>query len=284
MKIESKPQTEFTRTVARYYDSKRKDFNFLLAQNDGLLHHHNGICAPETTFSPNMTEEEILQTLHQQENALVEFGMQFLGDVKPSMLGLDAGCGRGGSTFMIHKKFGVRLVGVNISPYQVKFAHDQAERLGVAGDIKFILGDLLAIPVEDGSFDFILACESTEHIPNLPKLFSEFSRVARPDCKLLIIAWCVNSDHAEALIIAEKLNTAYVASVHSRNEYLEGGSINGWELVEAVDLTPRTIPYWCLRERSVNKPGTESFMSYGFKSGALEYHLFKYQKTNNKKL
>lgn len=266
----------FTKKVAAYYDSKREDFNYLLAQ-DGLVHHHNGICSPDTIFPEDIPEDELLRIIHSQENALTDFAMGFLS-INSSMVGLDAGSGRGASSFMFSRRFGCSVIGINISPYQTKFATEKAQGLKINDRVQFIRGEMTNTPFAEDTFDFVWACESTEHVPKLEKIFGEFERITKLHAQLLIVAWCASSNHPDTPAITAKLNEAYVCSIHTKDEYLKSATTAGWQLTTSDDLTAQTVPYWELRSKSANKPGTESFMYRGFRTRALEYHLMKFEK------
>jgi geranyl diphosphate 2-C-methyltransferase len=270
-------RTEFLKEVARYYDSKKKDLNLLLAK-DKIVHHHSGICSPNSVF-PKMTEEKLLIELHRQENELTRRGMQYLGKIKPNMRGFDAGCGRGGSSFMIHQKFGCFIDGVTLSAYQAKFASRLAKELGVANHVRFYQGNMLETPFEEKIFDFVWACESTEHIPDLDEMFREFSRIIKHKGRLVIIAGCGIPKNPEGPKYIKRINDWFHIRIHSPEEYIQRISQYGWKLLNNVDLTSNTIPYWKLRSRSTHKTGVE-FLKDAYAVGALEYRLFAYQKKN----
>lgn len=269
--------SKFLKEVADYYDSKKKDLNLLLAK-DKIVHHHSGLCSPNAKF-PKMTEDELLKKLHRQEMKLTRRGIKYLGKIKPEMHGLDAGSGRGGSAFMIHEKFGCSIDGITISSYQAKFAAKIAKEKGAADKVRFHQGDMLKTPFKDNLFDFIWVCESSEHILDLKEMFQEFARIAKKDGLQIIIAWSGILDHPKGPFYAKKINTAYRTSIHSPEEYRRLAAENGWQLLEDVDLTPETTPYWKLRQSSANKTGTETLMYNAYKTGALQYHLFKYRRT-----
>lgn len=272
----SSKKSRFLKEVARYYDSKREDLNLLLAR-DKIVHHHSGICSSNSKF-PKMTEGELLEELHRQEMELTRRGIQYLDKIKPNMRGLDAGCGRGGSSFMIQEKFGCSLDGVSISSYQTEFASKVAQEKGVADRVRFHLGDMLKTPFKDSTFDFIWICESSEHVLDLADMFREFARITKKGGLLLIITWCGNPKHPKGSSYAKRINAAYRTSLHSPEEYSRLAAENGWKMLKNIDLTSETMPYWKLRQNSANKTGTESLMYGAYKCGALQYRLFKYRK------
>lgn len=270
-----KDREQFFQEVARYYDGQREDINLLLAEKDKVVHHHSGICKPNSTF-PEMSEEELIGELHRQETTLTLQGVEYLGVLRPEMKGLDAGCGRGGSSFLINRLYGCSVEGVSLSSYQVEFANQIGQELGVSDNVKFHEANMLELPFEHNSFDFIWACESTEHIPNLEEMFSEFRRVAKSGARLVIIGGCGNPEHPEGPEFIKGINEWYHILIHSPSEYLVAAEKTGWELIANVDLTPETIPYWHLRERSLHKTGVEKFVKC-YESGAGEYRLFAFE-------
>jgi len=263
--------------IAQLYDRKKEDLNFILSKSDGLVHHHNGICDPGTYFPDNLSQEEILGLLHQQETSLADFGISYLNNIDSSMLGLDAGCGRGGSAILINRRFNCFIKGLSLSEYQVEFASELVKRIGIDRKVSFELGDMCDTKFKDNSIDFIWACESTEHVDDLSKMFGEFHRITKPGSQLIIITWCKGTGESTEGIIG-KVNQAYVTNVHPVQEYEQSARDSNWQLENKVDLRPQTAAYWRLRERSVVQSGTEPFMSKGFTSGIIEYYLLKFNR------
>ena len=263
--------------IAQLYDRKKEDLNFVLSRSDGLVHHHNGICNPDITFPDNLSQEEIQSLLHQQETDLANFGVGYFDGIDSSMLGLDAGSGRGGSAILINQRFGCSVKGLNLSEYQVEFASKLVKRIGIDRKVSFYLGDMCDTKLESNSVDFIWACESTEHVDGLSKMFNEFYRITKPGSQLVIIAWCKGVVESTEDII-KRVNHAYVTNVHPVHEYEQTAKDSGWQLKDKVDLRSQTAAYWRFRKRSTVQSGTESFMSEGFTSGAIEYYLLKFKR------
>lgn len=88
---------------------------------------------------------------------------------------LDIACGAGYGTKALA---GVarRVVGVDVDDTAIRFAgrHD-----GGAGGHYFV-GDAMALPFADGSFDVVVSFETIEHLPNIPRYLAEIRRVLRP--------------------------------------------------------------------------------------------------------
>ena len=93
---------------------------------------------------------------------------------------LDVGCGIGGTSRYLAKKFpSAEVTGITISPEQQRRATDLAAERGIS-NAKFELCDALDMKYPDNSFDFVWACESGEHMPDKVKYIEEMTRVLKP--------------------------------------------------------------------------------------------------------
>lgn len=79
---------------------------------------------------------------------------------------LDLGCGTGALAFLLGKKAGVRVVGIDI--------RDTREF-----DIPFTVYDGRKLPFQDGSFDVVLISYVLHHTANAEEVLSEAKRVCR---------------------------------------------------------------------------------------------------------
>jgi SAM-dependent methyltransferase len=88
---------------------------------------------------------------------------------------LDAGCGVGyGTAFLAETAR--RAVGVDISPDAIAYAR---RRYG-AHNVRYEIGDLLALPFADHSFDVVCAFETVEHLSQPGQFVAEAARLLRP--------------------------------------------------------------------------------------------------------
>jgi len=78
----------------------------------------------------------------------------------------------------------IALTGIDQSPAMLEIARHRAERLGVAVDLR--LGDALALPFADASFDTVVCTFSLCEIPDVAQAISEMHRVLRPGGRLLL--------------------------------------------------------------------------------------------------
>jgi len=83
---------------------------------------------------------------------------------------LDVGCGVGGTTRHLARKFGATstVTGITLSPNQVKRAMELAVE-EETDNAKFTVMNALSMDFPDNSFDVVWACESGEHMPDKKK-------------------------------------------------------------------------------------------------------------------
>jgi len=72
------------------------------------------------------------------------------------------------------------IVGINVTPVQVEVARKRAEELGLADRLDLRTGSATSLPFEDGSFDRVVALESSVHFDTRQKFLDEAFRVLRP--------------------------------------------------------------------------------------------------------
>lgn len=108
---------------------------------------------------------------------------------------LDVGCGDGAHTIRLARR-GYAVVALDFSEYIL----DQARRNVAANHlehmVRFERGNLLNLPVADGTFDFVLCWGVLMHIPEVEKAISELARVVKPNGFLIISEvnmWSVES-------------------------------------------------------------------------------------------
>lgn len=69
---------------------------------------------------------------------------------------LDAGCGRGSSSIFLARRYGCKVVGVDIDPNLLASAYANARRNGVLDRVIFRFADINELPFEDNTFDGVL--------------------------------------------------------------------------------------------------------------------------------
>ncbi|MBE9045048.1 methyltransferase domain-containing protein [Pleurocapsales cyanobacterium LEGE 10410] len=162
---------------------------------------------------------------------------------------IDVGCGIGGSSRILAKDYGFDVVGVTISPQQVKRAQELTPE-GVSA--KFKVDDAMALSFPDASFDVVWSVEAGPHMPDKAVFARELLRVLKPGGILVVADWNQRDDRTVPLNFWEKpvmkqlldqWSHPAFSSIEGFAELLtETGLVEG-EVVTA-DWTQETLPSW----------------------------------------
>ena len=123
---------------------------------------------------------------------------------------LDVGCGIGGTSRYLAKKFPeAQVTGITISEEQIARATALASERGIP-NAKFELVDALNMKFADDSFDLVWACESGEHMPDKEKYVQEMARVLKPGGRIAIATWCQREEGDKPFTPKERATLDYL--------------------------------------------------------------------------
>lgn len=266
--------TKYQKSVAEYWNKEKDPVNIRLGEVSGTFHHHYGIGDVDWSVldgPADTREERMIKEMHRLEAAQAEFLLDQLGPLGEGDRILDAGSGRGGTSFLANLRFGCQVDGISISEEQVKFANNQAQQRGVADKVAFNFRNMLDNRFPDATFQAIWNNESTMYV-DLHELFAEHSRVLKQGGRYVTITGCYNDVHGRQPSRAvSQIDAHYICDIHPRSEYFAAMSANNLVPISVVDLTAATIPYWELRAQSEVATGVESPFLTAYKEGSFHY-------------
>ncbi len=268
-------RSDYQKSVASYWNNEKDPVNLLLGDVDGLYHHHYGIGDYDQSVleGPEDTRDDrIITEMHRLETAQAKILLDHFGDISPADRLLDAGCGRGGTSFMAHQRFGCQTDGVSISEQQVEFANDQARQRGVADKVRFHFRNMLDTGFETGSHRGIWNNESTMYV-DLFQLFAEFSRLLEYGGRYVCITGCYNDVTGGRSKAVSRIDEHYICNIHPRSDYFKALAANNLVPIDVIDLTSHTIPYWELRAKSSVATGIEDPFLTAYREGSFHYLL-----------
>lgn len=154
---------------------------------------------------------------------------------------LDVGCGRGGPTVQFADRFGVPVAGIDLVPYNVARARENASAL--AGEVSFVLGDATTLPFDQGSFAACTAIDSIVYLPDRPAAFREIADVLRPGGMLVLSDLLTKSSQtAEQRDRVASFATAWDMPVPDTvSTYRERLAETGFSVVEQDDITANSV-------------------------------------------
>jgi len=166
---------------------------------------------------------------------------------------LDVGCGFGGSSRMLARRFPeAEVVGVTLSPAQVRRGKELAAEQGLT-NVDFIVQDALKLSeaFEGGGFDLVWACESGEHMPDKALYVEEMARMLAPGGNLVVACWCQREETPEApfseeereelRFLCEEWAHPYFISIQEFERLMTGAGLEG---TRGDDWTYPTLPSW----------------------------------------
>jgi len=107
-------------------------------------------------------------------------------ELSPGKRLLDIACGSGGPALRIAARSGCTLVGLDVHEQAISTAKTLASEQGLEPRVDFRVMDAAGpLPFPDATFDAITCIDAINHLPDRPRVLSEWARVLKPGGKLL---------------------------------------------------------------------------------------------------
>jgi geranyl diphosphate 2-C-methyltransferase len=270
------PASPYQGEIARYWDQEARPVNLRLGDVDGLYHHHYGIGEVDRTALGDAGDgdygKRLIAELHRLESAQTHLLLDHLGPVERTDTLVDAGCGRGGSMVMAHRRFACAVEGLTLSAKQADFANKRARELGIDDHVRARVCNMLDMPFATGQAAASWNNESSMYV-DLHDLFAEHARVLGVGGRYVTITGCWNPRHGQPSKWVSRINAHFECNIHSRREYLRAMADNRLVPAAVVDLTAATLPYWELRATSSLVTGIEEAFIESYRDGSFQYLL-----------
>lgn len=188
---------------------------------------------------------------------------------------VDVGCGIGGSSRYLARKYGANCQGITLSPVQAQRAQQLADAQGLNGKVSFEVADALNQPFPDGKFDLVWSMESGEHMPDKEKFVNELVRVAAPGGRIIIVTWChrdlapsEKSLRQEEKDLLNKIcNAYYLPAWCSTADYVKLLESLSMEDINSADWSDYVAPFWpAVIKSALTWKGITSLLRSGWKT------------------
>ena len=154
----------------------------------------------------------------------------------PSARVLDAGCGLGGSSFMMASEFGFQVTGMDLSNNMLDIAMEKLATHGLEGRVELVNCDCSEIPAS-GSYDAVYSRDVFLHIHDKAKLFTALYGALVEGGRLLFTDYCCGEKPWPADFQEYVEDRNYC--LHTVDEYARLVEAAGFAEVMAEDLTSR---------------------------------------------
>lgn len=160
-----------------YYEKSKWGYNFLLWGSK-----HFGFY-PENIKVSEKEAQLLMQNLIGEKLSLSD-----------SMRVLDAGCGQGVVAVYLSQKFGCKIEGITVVPFEIEEARLLAEKYNVSDKVRFYFMDYSNMEFKNNSFHAIYTIESLSHSVDIRKTLKEFYRVLKKGGKIALFEYTIAED------------------------------------------------------------------------------------------
>jgi SAM-dependent methyltransferase len=162
---------------------------------------------------------------------------------------LDLGSGAGIDAFVARRLVGEggRVIGVDMTEAMIGRARANAAKLGY-DNVEFRLGEIEALPVEDGAVDVVISNCVLNLVPDKAKAFAETFRVLRSGGHFCVSDIVATGPLPEGIQNAAALYVGCVAGASPQADYLRIIREAGFEDVRIAEHKPIALPDESLRD------------------------------------
>lgn len=193
---------------------------------------------------------------------------------------VDVGCGIGGSSRHIARKYGSKGSGITLSPVQAARANAISAEQGLGERLSFEVADALQMPFADGEFDLAWSLESGEHMPDKARFVGELARVTAPGGRVLIVTWChrvlkpgeTALQPSEQALLDRICEAYYLPQWCSVADYERIMKAEGLQDIKTDDWSEAVSPFWtAVIQSALSAKGVAGLFSAGWTTikGAL---------------
>ncbi|WP_208405049.1 class I SAM-dependent methyltransferase [Sphingobium vermicomposti] len=155
----------------------------------------------------------------------------------------DIGCGYGATAADLMSRHDVSIAGLTLSAAQQRVASGRGHRFTC------LLRDWMDNGLETGAYDRAYAIESSEHMVDKARFFTEARRILRPGGKLVVCAWLegegVSPWQARHLLLPI-CREGRLPSMGSRADYVDLAASAGFVLADYQDISRQVRRTWSI--------------------------------------
>lgn len=173
--------------------------------------------------------------------------------VRPGDRVLDLGCGGGRHAFELYRR-GANVVALDQNAEDLAAVDGMFKAMAAEGEApegataQTVKGDALDLPFDDNTFDFVIAAEILEHIPEDTAAMAELTRVVRPGGMVAVsvprwlperVCWALSDEYHE-------VEGGHVR-IYGRSQLVQRLEATGLEHVDTHHAHALHAPYWWLK-------------------------------------
>ena len=168
-----------------------------------------------------------------------------LANIKTGSRILDIGCGFGGSSLYLTKKYSASATGITISPVQVQMAKEAAAKTNL--DARFLLMDAEDMQFAQ-PFDLLWSVESISHYHDPQKFFASAVKFLKPGGCFALTDWFQreNLSPADKKEFIEPIEKGMMVELRGMDDYSNFLVSSGLRVAHRQELTLNCAKSWDL--------------------------------------
>lgn len=182
---------------------------------------------------------------------------------------LDVCAGLGGPARFLARRFGCRVIGIDLNPDRCAASRRLSALVGLDGRVTLVRGDAQALPLRRAAFTVAVSQEGLLHVPDKGAVLAECARVLLPGGRIAFTDWIAHARLAdgERQRLAEWMVAVNLQSIAGYRELLARAGFDG---IRAEDLSAEWIGilrrrlemYRAMREDTVGRFGQARYDEY----------------------
>jgi len=205
--------------------------------------HHGYYENNSVTLTPLQAQEKLI-------DKLTEFF-----EITPQTNILDVGCGMGGTSIYLAKKYQAIVTGISLSQKQIELATQQSHITKIR-NISFKIEDALSLAsFTDNSFDIIWSLESCEQFYDKQLFIQQAHRVLKPGGQLMLATWCSDQEEyidKQAKQYQKLCNAFDLPYMPTMDHYQALLAMQGFNIINSLDWSDYVKQSWDIGISLVN--------------------------------
>ncbi len=149
--------------------------------------------------------------------------------------------GLGGTARYLAHRYGADVTGIELTPARVAGAEELTRRVGLQHTARVLHGNVMDVPLADGSMDAVVSQESFCHIPDHKRALSQAYRILRKGGRLAFTDWIAHKPLAsvDAQLMWDGMSIQPLRNMQSYRTQVEAA---GFDVISVTDLTSEWGP------------------------------------------